>query len=121
MRGSRRKIPNKNLVRQCFAEGFNSGAKGLISVCSQIGLIMCFSAISLMECFDCKGYHSCKPVIIVKLLREQAVGGQNITDTRGDGHRFLVTLSLLMALLYTIYGGCASQGMYIFTQTEIKA
>jgi hypothetical protein len=29
MHGSRRKIPNKNLVMQRWAEGFNSGVKGL--------------------------------------------------------------------------------------------
>jgi hypothetical protein len=55
-------------------------------------------------------------MIIVMLLREQAVGGRNITDSRGDGHRFLVTMSLLMALLYTIYGGCTSKGdVYFYT------
>jgi hypothetical protein len=31
MHGSRSKIPSKNLVRQQFAEGFNSGVKRLIS------------------------------------------------------------------------------------------
>jgi len=74
-----------------------------------------------MECFDCKGYHSCKRMIIVALLREQSVGGQNITGSRGDGHRFLVTMSLLMALLYTIYGGCASKGgVYFYTHTHTQ-
>jgi len=88
----------------------------LISVSSRITLAMCFSTISLMECFDCKGYHSCKRMIIVVLLTEQAVGGQNITGSRGDGHRFLVTVSLLMGLLYTIYGGCTSKGdVYFYT------
>ena len=58
-------------------------------------------------------------MIIVVLLSEQAVGGQNITGSRGDGHRFLVTLSLLMALLYTIYGGCTSKGdVYFYTHTH---
>ena len=55
-------------------------------------------------------------MIIVVPLREQAVGQQNITGNRGDGHRFLVTMSLLMALLYTIYGGCTSKGdVYFYT------
>jgi hypothetical protein len=55
-------------------------------------------------------------MIIVGLLREQAVGGQNITSSRGDGYRFLVTMSLLMALLYTIYGGCTGIGdVYFYT------
>jgi len=77
---------------------------------------MCFCIISLMECFDCKGYHSCKLMIIVVLLREQAVGGQNITGSRGDGHRCLVTISLLMALLYTIYEDAPVKGdVYFYT------
>jgi len=58
-------------------------------------------------------------MIIVALLREQAVGGQNITGSRGDGHRFLVTMSLLMARLYTIYRGCTSKGgVYFYTHTH---
>jgi hypothetical protein len=50
------------------------------------------------------------------LLREEAVGGLNITGSRGDGHPFLVTMSLLMALLYTIYRGCTNKGdVYLYT------
>jgi len=44
------------------------------------------------------------------------VGGQNIAGSRRDGHCFLVTMSLLMALLYTIYGGYTSKGdVYFYT------
>lgn len=94
---------------------FKSSCRGiLINVSPQISLKICISAISLMEYFDCNGYYSCKRVIIAVLLREQAEGGQNITVTRGDGHRFLVTVSLLMALLYTIYEGCTSKGAVYF-------
>jgi hypothetical protein len=33
MHGSRSKNPSKNLVRECCAEGFNFGVKGLIIDC----------------------------------------------------------------------------------------
>jgi hypothetical protein len=44
MPGSRSKIPSKNLVRLRWAEGLNSGVKGLIEQYSQ-GCVVCLSGL----------------------------------------------------------------------------
>jgi hypothetical protein len=57
MRGSVSKVSSKNLVRQCCAERFNSGIKGLTKAtfserknCSTLIYFNCFSNICLKYC-----------------------------------------------------------------------
>jgi hypothetical protein len=48
MHGSRSKIPSKNLVRQRYAEKFNSGVKGLIII-NDTPILHCLNGFLLLS------------------------------------------------------------------------
>lgn len=64
------------------------------------------SIFSLLEHFDCNGNFICKRTIIATLLGE---GGRG-----GSAGCFLLTGSLLMAPLYSIYENLGSKGALYF-------